>query len=92
MLTVRQILYAPFLLLPLVVAIADENKTTKTPEARKTAIEKFLPTSDKDAHKLINSNNAYLARELAARENIDPLLEDTERLRAKLKETMVIFT
>ena len=88
MLTVRQILYAPFLLLPLVVAIADENKTTKTPEARRAAIEKFLPTSDKDAHKLINLNNAYLARELAARENIDPLLEDTEKLRAKLKETI----
>ncbi len=88
MLTIKKILYSPILLVPLAVTLADENKPEKTPEERKSAIEKFLPTTDKDAHKLINLNNAYLAKELMKRTNIDPLIDETERLRIKLKETI----
>ena len=86
MFSVRNVLIAPFLLLPLAIAVGDENKTAKTPAERKAAIERFLPTAKEEAHRLINLNNAYLAKELAARASIDPLLDDTERLRAKLKE------
>ena len=88
MLTIRKILFAPVLLLQLAITAAGENKTAKPPEARKAAIEKFLPTTDKDDHKLVNLNNAYLAKELMTRASIDLLLEDTEKLRAKLKETI----
>lgn len=73
---------------PIAFSLAEDKPATQTTNQRKIAIEKFLPTSTYLEHKLINSNNAYLAKELSERRSIDPLLEDTEKLRAKLKETI----
>lgn len=64
----------------------DEPKAAKTANERKAAIEKFLPTTEKKEHELINQTSTYLARELMKRESLDPILDATEKLRAELKE------
>lgn len=77
----------PFILMsPIALTLAEDKPSSQSSNQRRVTIEKFLPTSTNPEHKLINSNNTYLAKELSERASIDPLLEDTEKLRTKLKE------
>jgi hypothetical protein len=79
----------PFILMPpIALSLAEDKPAPQSTVQREAAIKKFLPTSDKNEHNLINLNNVYMAKELAGRASIDPLLQDTEKLRAKLKETI----
>lgn len=89
--TITRNIVVPCTLMSSIVLTLTGGETPQAKDShnqRKAAIEKFLPTSTNLEHKLINSNNAYLAKALAGRASIDPLLENTEKLRAKLKETI----